>query len=309
MNFKILLVKTDVNDATREYINVIKDAVTKSYGVKNIPCVNSIKEIKEEDILIIISLQALVHYKLLFKPKQKFIFWFQGITPEEIVFLYSGLYTRIKSIFYTQIEKYVLKKAKLIFFVSEKQRQHYNNKYGYKKNNYIVMPCFNKNMDESSFTASKYEKPSFVFAGQMARWQCIEETLLLFLKIKVRLPKAELIILTPDQEDIRKLLEKYDISAEMKYIPLKDLSHEMAKYKYGFLLRDKILINEVATPTKMNSYMANGVIPIFSNVIGDFRNVFLTLKYVVACENNEPDRIVDQILKIENETIVLNEII
>jgi len=99
------------------------------------------------------------------------------------------------------------------------------------------------------------------------------------------------------------------VEAEVKYVPLKDLSTEMAKYKYGFMLREKMIINEVATPTKMNSYMAAGVIPIFSNVIGDFTDVFRSMRYVIACNDDQPNHIINQIAEIEKETIAPEKII
>jgi len=309
MRFKILLRKGDINDATHEYISVIKDAVYKSYGIRDIPYIYSAKKMEKEDILLIISPQVVLINWLLFRSKQKIVYWFQGVAPEEVLFLYKGMYAKIKAILFTQVEKYILKKSRLIFFVSEKQLHHYQNKYGYKKDNYIIMPCFNKNMDESCFAASKYQRPTFVYAGSMLKWQCIEETLLLFSKIKERLPEAQLTILTADRNDAHKLLAKNHISAEVKYVPVEDLSHEMTKYKYGFLLRDRILINRVATPTKMNSYMAAGVIPIFSDVIGDFRKVFSTLKYAVACNYNQPEQLIDRILEIERDTITPDRII
>ena len=55
---------------------------------------------------------------------------------------------------------------------------------------------------------------------------------------------------------------------------LNNLDSELAKYKYGFLLREDHIVNHVATPTKMNSYLSVGVIPIFSDVIFDYNKNF-----------------------------------
>ena len=310
MNFKVLLRQGDDNDATREYINILKDAVTEAFGITEIKTIYSVDYADDDDIFIVISPQAIIKNKLFLTKKRKYIYWFQGVAPEEVRFLFKGLYTHIKAFIFQYTEKYVLKNARQILFVSEKLHQHYKAKYGYNKNNYMIMPCFNQVLDESAFVESKYKTPKFVYAGSMAQWQCPEETISLFSEIKKSIPEATFTILTADQEQARKLLSQSNTEAEVKYIPLKDLPTEMAKYKYGFLLREKMIINEVSTPTKMNSYIASGVIPIFSDVIGDFKDVFRSLKYSVACDNDY-DGIIKKILEIENINIdskdILNE--
>ena len=171
------------------------------------------------------------------------------------------------------------------------------------------MPCFNQGIDESCFTASKYEKPTFVYAGNMSKWQCVNESIGLFSKIKEKLPEASLTILTADQNEARALLSKHNVEAEVKYVSLSKLSAEMGKYKYGFLLRDDILINNVATPTKMNSYMASGVIPVFSDVISDFKDVFSPLKHIVTCGKDDFNSSIEQIVKIEEQGVDAREVL
>ena len=302
MNFKVLLRKGDDNDATHEYINILKDAAAKTIGATEIKSIYSVKEADSDDVLIIISPQAIIANKLFLTYKHKFIYWFQGIVPEEIVFMFDGSYTKIKAKAFRYAEKFILKNAHQILFVSEKLRQHYKNKYGYNKDNYIIMPCFNQALNESAFSETKYKKPTFIYAGSMAQWQCPDEMIRLFSKIKKQIPDATFTILTADQEKARELLLQNKTEAEVKYIPLKELPTEMAKYKYGFLLRENMIINEVSTPTKMNSYMASGVIPIFSDVIGDFKNVFNTSNYAIACDNDH-NKIIEQIIKIEHTCI------
>ena len=309
MNFKVLLKKEEDADATRIYIDVIKDAITEAFGVENIKKVYSVSDVTVDDILIIISPQVVLKNRQFLKPRQKFIFWFQGVVPEEIVYLYGNIYARLKAAIFNRTEAFVLRKAQLIFFVSEKLRQHYKSKHRYKGDNYIIMPCFNQRIDESCFTASKYEKPTFVYAGNMSKWQCVDESIGLFSKIKEKLPEASLTILTADQDEAQALLSKHNIEAELKYVPLDKLSVEMGKYKYGFLLRDDILINNVATPTKMNSYMASGVIPIFSDVIGDFKDVFSSLKHIVISGKDDYNSSIEQIVKIEEQGVDAGEIL
>lgn len=53
---------------------------------------------------------------------------------------------------------------------------------------------------------------------------------------------------------------------------------------YGFILRKDSIVNRVATPTKLSSYMSVGVIPIFSVVLDDFYRVSEKLKYIIPVQ-------------------------
>jgi hypothetical protein len=80
-------------------------------------------------------------------------------------------------------------------------------------------------------------------------------------------------LLTEEIEKAKNLVKEHNIkSAHVKYVDLQDLNNELLKYKYGFLLRSDNLVNNVATPTKMNSYLACGLVPIFTDAITDYKN-------------------------------------
>ena len=146
------------------------------------------------------------------------------------------------------------------------------------------MPCFNQELDRPSFFDSKYNTPSFVYTGNLAAWQCFEPMIKLFSEIKKNLPSASLSIYTKDQEKAKEILSKYGVNAEIKYVPFQILSQEIRRFKYGFIIREDIEINRVATPTKMNSYMACGVIPIYTNVVGAFQENLSCLKYAIPLD-------------------------
>lgn len=307
MAYKVFLIKRDINDATRVYIDIIKDAVKAKWKVSSIDEVYSVSDVKPDDILIIISLQALL--KLIFRFKRnKFIFWFQGILPEEIRLAFPGIYSWFKVPVFTLAERFVLKHADLILMVSNAMLSHYQQKYGYAKSNYLIMPCFNQDLDEKCFILEKYQSPSFVYAGSILKWQCIEETIVLFAQIKKQLPEASLTILTADQSEAKKLIEKYQIEAVIKYVSMSHLKEELSRYKYGFLLREDHLVNRVATPTKMNSYLAAGIIPVFSDVIEDFHTVFAPLSVSVSGKVDNPFQIIQKIKNIENSKLDVQQI-
>lgn len=269
--YKIFLIDGDENDATDYYLHIISEAIREN----NDECkkVYDLKSISNIDTVITI------HPKAFFQiwknnKRQPIIHWFQGLIPEEAMMLFENypLKKYPRNWLYSFLERFILKRATFVFFVSEAMRQHYKEKYNYRKNNYIIMPCFNQLLNKKAFNESRYKKTTFVYAGSMSKWQCIDETLQIFRSIKSEIPSANLTLLTKEKDEAQRFLDKYGLyDAQIKYIPYTELNNELNKYKFGFIIREDNPVNNVATPTKMNSYLANGVIPIYSDYIYDFK--------------------------------------
>ena len=182
------------------------------------------------------------------------------------------------------IEKRALKKAAFCLFVSDDMRRHYETKYGLSfEGRCFVMPCFNSTFEQGSFLAEgKYDSPTFAYVGSMAAWQCFEATVDLYKELEARLPGALLKVLTFDQDGARKILrakgvERYEVGC----VSPEKVAGELAKVAYGFVIREDDPVNRVATPTKLSSYMAAGVIPVFSDCIGSFSSLARGLKYAI----------------------------
>lgn len=302
--YKIYLRKGDLNEATSFYVEIIRKALIKLGEVVEV--INSLDLLSSQDFVITIQAKAFVEVWLRNR-KQNIINWYQGIVPEEAMCMFENSLTKyFRYLFWNILEIVALNNAKGNIFVSDAMLVHYRHKYKYKKDNFFIMPCFNQNLKLASFTEEKYSRPSFVYAGSLSRWQCIDETLILYGSIKKRLPKATLTILTKETKRARMLCDKYEVEATVKFVPSAELQNELSCYKYGFIVRDNIAVNNVATPTKMNSYMAAGVIPIYSDVIGDFQKVFNGLKYVIPFV--QFDEAMEKVLRMEQDRIDCNYI-
>ena len=306
MNIKIYTRKNDPNDAVNYYLQLIRQALEERYGACVEP-VSSIKDIARDDVVVTISPAA--YFLLLLKnPNQKIIYWFQGIFAEEVAYLYSGLKNALKVKLFTYLEHHILKHALLVIFISESMRQYYRRKCGYDKTNYVIIPCFNKQKTDSvshilADNGHKYDRASFVYAGSVNQWQCIEETVYLFSLIKKRIEQATLTLLTADKKEAQRIAEAYHVSAEIKYIPLKELDKELQKYKYGFILRRDIPLNRVSTPTKLSSYLANGVIPVYSTVIDAFQKPLAGKHYAIPADMNDLNGLCERICSFDSQPV------
>lgn len=305
--FKILLQDGDQNDATSFYLDIIKEAIELSNN--NAVYITSLSDIKKGDDVIGITPKAF--WNIIKQKKANLIIhWFQGVTPEEVDFYeMSWMKKALSKIRYSILERIILKNSDLNFFVSNTMLLHYKKKYGYTKRNNYVMPCFNQPLLEKAFYDEKYSRPSFVYTGNLAKWQCFEPMVALFKQIKDHLPEASLTIYTMESDKAQTILDKYRIEAAIKYVPYQQLAEEIKKYKYGFILREDNVVNNVATPTKMNSYLASGIIPIYTDVVGAYKENLSGLKYAVPIDINNKG--VEKLYELEKQSIqsidVLNE--
>lgn len=270
--YKLYLPKGDV-DVTILYDDIIRRAVRQTG--EEIVDVCSLKDIKRDDKVIAVCVRDAFAVWLR-NPTQYVIVWTQGIVEEILTqTLHCYFITRMKYFCFCFLEYLVLKKAKRLFFVSEAMRKHFIKKYGSFKTPYIIMPCFNiEQLDIEAFCPQKYVSPTFVYAGGFQKWQCVDKMLLVFKEIQKLIPNAHLTILSKELNLAESSIRKLGLNhVEVKYVDIEKLDIEMRKYKYGFLLRDNTIINRVATPTKMGTYLAAGIIPIFTTAVADFDNL------------------------------------
>jgi len=292
-----------LNDATTFYVDLLEQSVLKA-GLRAVR-VTTLQAVLEAEWVI--TLHAKATWMVLRRNKHaKVITWFQGIVPEEAM-LWQGkrLPNRVYKLAWEFFERIALKRSRFCLFVSEAMHAHYRSKYGVEPAGYEVIPCFNKPLSPSTFAyPGKYAHPSFVYAGGLDRWQCIEQMLALFRKIQDRLPTASLTILSSQQELAAKMLDEFGIrNGKVSYVALAELDQELQKYKYGFLLRADHPINNVATPTKMNTYLACGIIPVYTSAIRDFEVRLGHLPYSIKADHPEDEKVIERVMENEGQDI------
>ncbi len=289
-----------VNDATIEYLKIINEALSDN---KEMSIVSKLKKIPNNSFVITYTVTDFFRVKAR-RPNLLIANWFQGIIPEEAALKEQSKFRRV---IYYYLEKFALRTSNFNFFVSKAMQKHYLKKYNYKKDNFFIMPCFNSSL-QKRIKNKHFSEPSFVYIGSMAKWQCIDLTLNVFKSLKKEIPDAKLTLLTSQKEIARERVEQLGLKEVcIKYVRLEDISAELLKYKYGFLIRENIPVNNVSTPTKMSTYLASGVVPIFSNYIHDFRDSFSKLKFKIMLESNSTEAIAKKIIDFDNTTKVNSE--
>lgn len=277
--------KRSINPATSAYI----DVVTASLKVVDceVEVVHGLRAMRHPQLIFVVSAAYFLVAKMRY-PNAKIIAWQQGIVYEE-----SKLNRPIhKRIIHYIAEQACVRYADLLLFTSNGMLEYYQQHAHYHKNNYVLMPCFNMSLSRQSPVMSKFQSPTFVYAGSTDSWQCFDTMLDVYAIVEKSIPSAHLFLFCKIGDADKKRIEERGIkNYTVDYVSVNELQSRMLDYKYGFLLREKNWINYVATPTKMNSYLAAYVIPIFSDGVEDFNSKIdlgsFTLKATTPLDVNE----------------------
>jgi GT2 family glycosyltransferase len=236
-----------------------------------------------------------------------------GVVAEEFRYHYDFYSATI----YEKIEEYAISHAKLIIVVTDAMGKYLRDKYRERLiGELLTLPIF----PQLSTTTWKQEtavKPIVVYTGGLQKWQLAPR---IVQAILCQSDKFIYKIYTPNPIIFSKLLPKHLIHCDS--IVIDCLSHDelMDIYPYchfGFILRDDIIVNHVACPTKLIEYIAMGIVPIvYCPDIGDFNNYGMQYVSIHDFEKgnipNEDKRremaiknqkIYHKLLKIKNENV------
>lgn len=267
---------------------------------------NSNKINKKTDCFVVDS--PIVALRYYFYGARNFITWYQGIAPEES---YMHNHSKLRRWVLEKIEKMFLKKSNLLLLVSDDMLKHYEKKYKISlKNKSVIMPCFNETaIVENAFFEDKYKKNTFLYAGGMAKWQCFDKIAELYSKIEKADCNTILYVYTFNMAAAEEIILKYDIkNYKIGCVPSDKLSEEIKSIKYGFVLREDCDVNNVATPTKFSNYLANGIIPIYSDSLHSFAAIDRKFGVGVVCNIDKTDTGVDEILRHMRENVNSEEL-
>jgi hypothetical protein len=207
---------------------------------------------------------------MIFLLSKKRVLDIHGVVPEE--FEMCGDYNNYK--IFNSIEKFAVKKADVIVSVTNKMADHVIKKNGIiNKKNIIVLPIL-PNKGKISNNLNMDNMNSIIYCGGLQKWQQVDKMLEYVNKNK---NKNKFTFLVPDPEQLLSLYkDKYeeDFPGTVTSSPSEEVSEWYKKNSLGLVLREDIIVNNMACPTKLIEYFQNDILPIVdSENIGDFKDM------------------------------------
>lgn len=227
----------------------------------------------------------------------------RGAIPEEIK-LTGGVGSSIMAYWALKLEKFVFENAGYFFFVSKNMRDFYYNRYLYDKKISSIFPTV---VNEDFFFKSQTLRQEirsklniddmfvYIYVGGVHKLQNIDKILIAFDKERKKNSKLYLIMIVSDMAVVRKLIKEIDIKEENIYInslPYNLVGQYINAADAGLIIREENIVNYVASPTKVNEYLACGL-----NVV-DKIDYIGQMKYSMA---NAKYMSMDEIIKGQDE--------
>lgn len=247
-------------------------------------------------ILIIISLSfgriyshsiltlRLMFNRFLFFVSRKKILDIHGVVPEEFR-MHEDLnnYKR-----FNKIEKFAVKNATIVIGVTKEMAKHIIKKYNIKAQKVIVLPILPEVKEFSKDIPNKNLK-SIIYCGGLQKWQQVDKMLEYVYKNN---KYNNFAFLVPDSN---KLIEQYKNKYNNSFPGIvESVESDMVaewykKYSFGLVLREDIIVNNAACPTKLIEYFQNDVVPIVDTPnIGDFKELgYAYVEYEKELPNQE----------------------
>ncbi len=153
----------------------------------------------------------------------------------------------------------------------------------------LVLPIVTESADEGE----SGPRTGAIYAGGFQAWQQMEK----MFDFIHRHPELPVTFLTPDPDRVqREYQERYrvDFLGTSESARPDELAGWYRAHRFGLILREDSIVNQVASPTKLAEYLGAGLIPIVdSSDIGDFPSMgYYTVRYDATLPTPEEARII-----------------
>lgn len=230
---------------------------------------NSIIREKKIDVIWYPTAMSMLRYDCGHK-HCKSLLWVQGDVPDES---WMRNHSRIRKLILTAIERYAMKKASGLIYVSESMRHFYENKYKRMLKKNAIIPCISEFHD---FEPQKERIPeSYVYIGGLSKWQCFEEIVEVYSDI--RTASSVFHVITLDTEKAENIVkEKMGDTKNVFIYPITDrkrIPEVLSTFQFGFLIREESPVNYVSSPIKFLEYLSCGVDVIMTNAVPSYAKI------------------------------------
>ncbi len=197
-----------------------------------------------------------------------------GAYPEEILYTSNNVKFAQEM---DALEEEAMNRSEYIIVQSYSMKNHLQKKYSLKRTDIKVYNC---GVDTELFDYSKIDITQerkklgysnddvvFIYTGGTHRWQLLYETIDMFKEISQHSKNVQyLMLLQGDIETVKRYCAHMDNIKILHNVPFNKVNSYLSISDFAWLLRENVILNQVASPTKLGEYLACGQIVITSDV-------------------------------------------
>ncbi len=202
------------------------------------------------------------------------------------------------ALYYDFLENKGMKNCSYIVCQSDEMKRHLIRKYDLDEEKIFVYRCAaDKNLfyyspsvrqETRKILGLKDDTTLFIYSGGIHKWQKVDDSLYIFKQFLEINDNSIFLILTLQINQLKEIINNNftDISDKIiiRSVPNNEVYRYLNAADVAFLLRDSVVLNAVASPTKLSEYMACGLPIISTSVASLWLNNF---KYVFNIETND----------------------
>lgn len=252
-------------------------------------------------------------------PRSKMIYEARGAALEENIFVKKGKQTvksRFTSYWLGVCEKRLISNSDAVICVSNALKDYFIKKYSIiNEEKFKVFPgaadnslfFYDSNIREiyRKKLGIAPDETVIIYSGKLSmKWEIPDIVFSILAKMSRQESKIKFLILTPDHEIANEQISKNGIETQSIVMEsgLKEVNNYLNASDIGLLLRENILMNNVASPTKFSEYILAGLPVLISEGILDFSQIVsktnfgFVLKEDFILSTND----IENILKLKN---------
>ncbi|MCR9988034.1 hypothetical protein, partial [Vibrio antiquarius] len=213
---------------------------------------------------------------------------------------------KIKIYLMKLLEKFIYKKATTVGAVSQNLLKELTRRFGNRCEQSTVFPCvYSFKPVSKDNLIEKKERLSIVYVGGLSSWQKFDSILDFIKVLENKSKKISFLVLTSDVV-LAKRLTQSKFGSLPSYItfdtvPTREIPRVISSYHYGIIFRDNVVMNRVSSPIKVGEYIGSGLIPIYTDGIGDYSDLFKKLDVGYSVNLNSMNDVAERIVQNFND--------
>ncbi|MBK9276190.1 MAG: hypothetical protein IPM49_16845 [Flavobacteriales bacterium] len=204
------------------------------------------------------------------------------------------------------LENEAVNASDLCIAVSQALVEHWRERYGYRGDAHVVIPCtLGRELERAAVSVIERRDDAvrLVYSGSTAGWQSFDLLKPLLIQVLDAQPNARVLFLSRRDANNGALEAAYPGRVEVKWLDHAQVAAALAECDHGMMVRERTITNRVASPTKFAEYLSSGLRVITNEGLGDLSELVARHDLGVVVEAGKPLPALKQVSPAERQRL------